>query len=86
MVGEMGSLRTLRTYPFEISMDNPEVVKIDRAGHDLRELPAIQNPKDRTWGRTASGLTNCNRFAPGLDLAYSITFPFLIQAETMRKR
>ena len=30
-------------------------------------------------------LTNCKRLAPGFDLAYSITFPFFIQEDTIWK-
>ena len=73
-----------QTYPFEVSVNDPEAVKVTRAGHDPGELQTIKNAGDRTR-KTASGLTSCKRFAPGLDLVYSITFPFFIQADTMRK-
>ena len=85
MVSEMESrVEVGQAYPFEVSMNNPEVVKITHTGHDPRQLRTIKNIKDGIR-KTASGLTSCKRFAPGLDLAYSITFPFGIQAETMRK-
>jgi len=66
-------------------VNNPELVEIGRARHDLGELKAI---KDREAGfrkETGSGLTNRKRFTSGFDLAYSITFPFCIHSETIRK-
>ena len=80
-----GRAEITQAYPFEVSVDNPEVVKVAYARHDLRQLGAVKNSK---YGirKKATGLTSCKRFAPGLDLAYSITFPFCIQADTMRKQ
>ena len=74
-----------RRYPFEISMNNPERMKVGRTGHDLRELNATRDRKSGTRRETASGLTNSRRFAFGLDLVYSIMFPFRIQSEKIRK-
>jgi len=73
------------TDPFKISMNDPELVKVGCAGHDLRELKTIKDRKCGIGGEIASGLTNCKRFTSGFDLVYSITFPFRIQSETMRK-
>jgi hypothetical protein len=66
-------------------MNNSELVKVGRTGHDLRELKVIKDRKSGIRRKTASGLTNSRRFASGLDLVYSITFPFRIQSETMQK-
>ena len=66
-------------------MDNPEVMEVGRTGHDPAELEVIEDRKVGVRKETASGLTNCKRFTSGLDLVYSITFPFCIQAETIRK-
>jgi hypothetical protein len=66
-------------------MNNPELVKVGRTGHDLRELNVIKDRKNGDHGKTSSGLTNRRRFASGFDLVYSITFPFRIQSETIRK-
>lgn len=65
-------------------MDNSEVVEVGRAGHDLVELKVIED-MIRIHEETASGLTSRKRFALGLALAYSITFPFCIQSEMIRK-
>jgi hypothetical protein len=66
-------------------MNNPELVKVGRTGHDLGELRAIKDRKSEVCKEVTSGLTNCKRFTSGLDLVYSITFPFRIQSETMWK-
>ena len=66
-------------------MDNPEVVKVAYTRHDPRQLRTIKSSKDGI-GRRVNGLTSCKRFAAGLDLVYSITFPFCIQGDTMRKQ
>ena len=42
--------------------------------------------KTRNRGETASRLTNCKRFASGLDLAYCVTFPLSIHSVRMRKQ
>jgi len=73
------------TDPFKISVDDPELVKVGRAGHDPRELTATNNRKSGLGEGTAWRLTNCKRFTSGFDLVYSITFPFRIQSETIRK-
>ena len=65
-------------------MNNPEGMEVTHAGHDPRQLRVRKNAK-HVIRRIASGLTSCKRFAPGLDLAYSITFPFCIQGDTIRK-
>ena len=65
-------------------MNNPEIVKVGRAGHDLRELQVVKN-RDGIRKDIVSGLTNRKRFTSGLALVYSITFPFCIQSETIRK-
>ena len=65
-------------------MNNTEVVQVDRAGHNPRELKVVED-KVEICEETASGLTNCKRFTSGLALVYSITFPFCIQSDTMRK-
>ena len=67
-----------RWYPFEIPVNNPQVVEVGCARHDLRELEAIEN-KVGIQEDIVSGLTNCKRFTSGLDLVYPITFPFFIQ-------
>jgi hypothetical protein len=66
-------------------MNNPERMKVGHTGHDLRKLNVIKNRKCGIRGRIANELTNSKRFTSGLDLAYSITFPFRIQSETIRK-
>jgi len=72
------------TDPFKISVDDPELVKVGRAGHDPRKLTTTNNRKSGFGEGTARRLTNCKRFTSGLDLVYSITFPLHIQSETMR--
>jgi len=87
LVGQQDS-KTGRGYltdPFEIPVNDPDLVKVGRAGHDPRELKTMRNRKSGIGEGTANGLTNCKRFTSGLDLVYSITFPFCIQSETMRK-
>jgi len=66
-------------------MNDPEFVEVGCTGHDLGELKVVRDCKNGSRGETASRRTNCKRFASGLDLVYSITFPFRIQSETMRK-
>ena len=63
-------------------MNNPEVVDVGHAGHDFKELKVFGD-KVGIREETASKLTNRKRFASGLVLAYSITFPFCIQSETI---
>ena len=75
----------VRLYPFEIPMNDPEFVEVGCTGHDLGELKVVRDRKNGCRGETASRRTNCKRFTSGLDLAYSITFPFCIQSETIRK-
>ena len=65
-------------------MNNPEVVDVGHARHDFKELKIIKG-KVGMCEETASGLTSRKRFASGLVLAYSITFPFCIQSETIQK-
>ena len=65
-------------------MNNPKLVKVGCPGHDPGKLRAIKDYKTGSCD-AGNGLTNCKRFASGLDLVYSITFPFRIQSETMRK-
>ena len=85
MVNEIeGGVEIAQAYPFEVSVNNPEAVKVTHTGHDTGQLWAIKNTKDEIR-QIVSGLTSRKRFAPGLDLVYSITFPFCIQVETMRK-
>ena len=82
MISEVESRAEItQAYPFEVSMNNPEVVKVTHTGHNPRQLRNAQGG----IRKRASGLTSSKRFAPGLDLAYSITVPFCIQAETMQK-
>ena len=66
-------------------MYNPDLVKVGSAQHDLRELKVIRDGKAGVREETASRLTSRKRFTSGLDLVYSITFPFRIQSETMQK-
>ena len=73
-----------QAHPFEVSVNNPEAVKVTHTGHDTGQLWIIKDTKDGIR-QIVSGLTSRKRFAPGLDLVYSITFPFCIQVETMRK-
>ena len=73
------------TDPLEIAMNDSELMKVGRARHDPRELKTVMGRKSGTGEELASGLTNCKRFTSGLDLVYSITFPFRIQSDTMRK-
>ena len=75
----------VRLYPFEIPMNNPEFVEVGRTGHDLGELRVVRDCKNGSCEETASRRTNCKRFTSGLDLVYSVTFPFRIQSETIRK-
>ena len=85
MVNEIeGGVETVQAYPFEVSVNNPEAVKVAHTGHDPKQLRTTENTEDEIM-ETANELTNCKRFASGLDLVYSITFPFCIQVETMRK-
>ena len=65
-------------------MNNPEIVKVGRARHDLRQLEVLKNEVGTREG-IASGLTNRKRFAFGLVLVYLITSPFCIQSEMIRK-
>ena len=84
MVSEtVSGVEIVKAYPFEVTVDNSEAVKVAHAGGDPGQLWTIKDGKSGTR-KTASGLTNCKRFALGLDLVYSITFPFCIQGETMR--
>ena len=66
-------------------MNNPELMKICRTGHDFRELKVIKDRQSGICEKAASRLTNRKRFTSGLDLVYSITFPFCIQSERIRK-
>ena len=66
-------------------MNNPKVVDVGHAGHDLRELYVIEERKVVIREEAASGLTNHKRLTSGLDLVYSIMFPFRIQSEVIRK-
>ena len=77
---------TIQTYPFEITMNNPEFVEVGHARCDPAQLRvAVRNGKSEIHRKTVNGLTNSKRFIPGLDLAYSTTSPFFIQGETIRK-
>ena len=58
---------------------------VGRAGRNFGELYIIERCKVGTRKETASGLTNRKRFTSGLDLVYSITLPYCIQSEMMRK-
>ena len=60
-------------------MNDTDVMKVARAGRDLGELKAVKDRKGEITRATANGLTSCKRFTPGLDLMYSIKFPFRIQ-------
>ena len=73
-----------QAYPFEVSVNNPEAVKVTHARSDPRQLWTTKSTEDGIR-KSTGGLTSCKRFALGLDLVYSITFPFCIQAEAMRK-
>ena len=85
MISEMEiEVEVTQSYPFKVSLNNPEAVKVLRTGHDPGQLRTTNGAKYGTR-KTVGGLTSCKRFAPGLDLAHSTTFPFCIQAETMRK-
>ena len=75
----------VRRHPFEISMNNPELVEVGSPGHYFRELKDVEDNECGRHGEAAGGLANCNRFTSGLDLVYSTTFPFCIQSVTMRK-
>jgi hypothetical protein len=66
-------------------MNNPECMKVGRTRHDLRELRVVRDRKSGIRRETTKGLTNNRRFASGFDLVYSITFPFRIQSEKIRK-
>jgi len=66
-------------------MNHPEFVKVCCTGHDLRELKAIRGCKNGSRKETMSRPTNCKRFTSGFDLVYSVTFPFRIQSERIRK-
>ena len=73
------------TDPFKISVDDPKLVKVGCTRHDPRELTTMKDRKNRIGEESTSDLTNSKRFASGLDLVYSMTFPFRIQSETIRK-
>lgn len=66
-------------------MNNSCLMKVGRTRHDVGELKVIKDHKSEIRRESASVLTNSKRFASGLDLVYSTTFPFFIQSETMRK-
>ena len=66
-------------------MNDPKLVKVGRTGHDPGELGAINDYKTGNREETGSGLTNFKRFTSGLDLVYSMTFPFRIKPEAIRK-
>ena len=72
-------------YPFQISVNNPELVKVGHARHDPSELKVIKDRQSGICEGTTSEPTNRKRFTSGLDLVYSTTFPFRIQSEMMRK-
>ena len=66
-------------------MNDPELVKVGHTRHDPRKLMSVKDCESGIYEKMASGLTSCKRFTSGLDLVYSITFPFRIQSETIRK-
>ena len=67
-------------------MNNPAFVEVDHARYNSAQLRvAVRNAKSGIRRETANGLTNSKRFISGLHLAYSTTFPFFIQGETIRK-
>ena len=66
-------------------MNDPEVVKVGHTRHEFRELKSSIDKRKNRRGTTSS-LTNRNRFASGLDLAYCITFPLGIHSVRIRKR
>jgi len=65
-------------------VNNLELVKEGHTGHDLRELKFIDK-QEKGRRETENRLTNCKRFASGLDTAYCITLPFGIHSVRMRK-
>ena len=66
-------------------MNNPYVVKICHGKHDFRKLK-ILGGQERSHNERASKLTNCKRFAIGLDFANCIMFPLGIHSVRMRKQ
>ena len=76
----------VQTYPFEVTVNNPEVVEVIHTRQDSTQLQVmVRNAKNRIRRKIMNGLTNCKRFTSGLDLVYSTTFPFSIQEETIWK-
>ena len=65
-------------------MSDTKPVKIGYTGRNLRELK--MNDEYGEPFERESELTNCKRFASGLDLVYSIKFPFGIHSERIRKQ
>lgn len=60
-----------------------EVVEISHARHDIRKLNVLHEKKEQ---EIVSGLTNCKRFAAGLDCVYFTIFPLCVHSVRMRKR
>ena len=67
-------------------MNYPEFVKVEHAGHNLRELKVTCELENKEIADRASGFTDCKRFASGLDRAYCITVPLVIHSVIMWKR
>lgn len=65
-------------------MNNLEAVKIGHGRHDLRELNVLDE-QERDRGEMEIELTNCKRFAVGLDLEYCDTLPCDIHSARMWK-
>ena len=84
--GTEPGVTAVQTYPFEVTVNNLEFVEVDHARYDPAQLRiTIRNAKSGIHREAANALTNSKRFISGLDLAYSTTFPFFIQGETIRK-
>ena len=44
------SVVSIRQYPFKIPVNDPEVVKVGRPGHDSRELKVVEGRESRVRG------------------------------------
>ena len=76
-------------HPFDISMCDPEVVKVCYARCRLGKLCDMLSwatNENKPYGECAVGLTKRSRLASGLDLMYSIKSPLGIHSDMMRKR
>ena len=64
-------------------MNGAEFMKVGHTRYNFRKLTIIDKENS---GGNSNQLTNCKRFALGLDFVYCITFPLGIHSERMQKQ